>query len=991
MRRRLSLDHRRPRGGERLQIDLVAEGLAWGQQVGLGMLELQRPRGPAMPAARAAAAGPSPPEEAAAATREWLSAAWPRDASESEMAAYVGADLARFLMSVQLVARPGPDARDRREPLLHHPSARRPPPGRGAHADQLLRHRRDRDRPGGRGRRRGASSRVFHSDLVDVETQPLPYPDGSVRHRAPVRGDRAHRGRPGVRAARDPPGARPAAGGCCSRPRTSPGPRTCTASPSARASTTRTRAYGPHGRHNREYAAGRAASRCWSAQRLRDRALPHPPRARRPGPRPGVVRRRRRRRGGRLPLRGRRARRAGRAGPAGLALPLTAQAPGPRSWKRWASMRRRRPKSLAPRRTRRPRLVAPRVPDGADQPPADPRALVAQQEGHQLGGHLGRRGVAAGAARSPRSRGRRRSRSCGQRRLVHARRDEAGRDGVDAPARLLGGEVLGQAHRGDLGEGVGRVAREGRRSRRPPRRARPTAPARRRAAGAQACTTRSAPTSARRGSRARASRSTERVGPDRARGARRPARARRARRRAPPAPRRRGATPQSGRPGRAARAAAPRGRQRLETAGVAAGGQHPVAAREQRVDDRAAEAAGAADHDDALGVRPLGRTYPVRPGNRRGRYAGRRPAFAARPCPIVPRPCPSQPSTCRRSPRSRRAPRRRRHRRDRAGPRGRAGAGRAPLHPGRRRRRRPRVARGQRLPQDLRHRELRAERQRLRAHGAGERRGLGHGLPPLAARLAADAPRRDPRVLGRRRLARAQHQHEPGQRDRAGAARSGRWSSAWSARTTARPPGLADHCIVVRGAPARAADAAHRGLSGRGLAPAGLAPGARDARRHLGDHRPRRRGPLVAPDRRPGRLPRPRRGAQRAGAEPRDGRPRVALPPRGRGAHAGRRRGDPAAADARTCPLVVVSNQPSAAKGTTDLEALAAVHDAVMRSWLAEAGVAVDEVRYCFHHPARRRPRARARLRLPQAGPGADPPGRRRRSAWTRPRSGAPG
>jgi hypothetical protein len=62
VRRRLSLDHRRPEGGERLQIDLVAEGLAWGHQAGLGMLELQRPRGPAMPAARPPAAGPPSPD-----------------------------------------------------------------------------------------------------------------------------------------------------------------------------------------------------------------------------------------------------------------------------------------------------------------------------------------------------------------------------------------------------------------------------------------------------------------------------------------------------------------------------------------------------------------------------------------------------------------------------------------------------------------------------------------------------------------------------------------------------------------------------------------------------------------------------------------------------------------------------------------------------------------------------------------------------------------
>jgi D-glycero-D-manno-heptose 1,7-bisphosphate phosphatase len=50
-------------------------------------------------------------------------------------------------------------------------------------------------------------------------------------------------------------------------------------------------------------------------------------------------------------------------------------------------------------------------------------------------------------------------------------------------------------------------------------------------------------------------------------------------------------------------------------------------------------------------------------------------------------------------------------------------------------------------------------------------------------------------------------------------------------------------------------------------------------------------------------------------------------------------------------PLAVVSNQPSAAKGTATLEDLAAVHEAVTAA-LAGEGVAVDEVRYCHHHPA---------------------------------------
>ena len=117
-------------------------------------------------------------------------------------------------------------------------------------------------------------------------------------------------------------------------------------------------------------------------------------------------------------------------------------------------------------------------------------------------------------------------------------------------------------------------------------------------------------------------------------------------------------------------------------------------------------------------------------------------------------------------------------------------------------RRGPRLARGQRLPQDLRPGELRAQRQRLRAHRAGERRGLGDRLLRLAARLAAARRRRDPRVLGGRRLPRARALHEPGQRDRAGA-RGGRpRGAASSARTTAPPRRSPTHCVVVRGAPA---------------------------------------------------------------------------------------------------------------------------------------------------------------------------------------------
>ena len=49
-------------------------------------------------------------------------------------------------------------------------------------------------------------------------------------------------------------------------------------------------------------------------------------------------------------------------------------------------------------------------------------------------------------------------------------------------------------------------------------------------------------------------------------------------------------------------------------------------------------------------------------------------------------------------------------------------------------------------------------------------------------------------------------------------------------------------------------------------------------------------------------------------------------------------------------PLVVISNQPSAAKGTSTLDALYAVHGAVERL-LVTAGIRIDRYEYCFHHP----------------------------------------
>jgi D-glycero-D-manno-heptose 1,7-bisphosphate phosphatase len=49
-------------------------------------------------------------------------------------------------------------------------------------------------------------------------------------------------------------------------------------------------------------------------------------------------------------------------------------------------------------------------------------------------------------------------------------------------------------------------------------------------------------------------------------------------------------------------------------------------------------------------------------------------------------------------------------------------------------------------------------------------------------------------------------------------------------------------------------------------------------------------------------------------------------------------------------PLIVVSNQPAAAKGIVSLADLRAVHERVVEL-LAEEGIELDEWRYCFHHP----------------------------------------
>ena len=81
--------------------------------------------------------------------------------------------------------------------------------------------------------------------------------------------------------------------------------------------------------------------------------------------------------------------------------------------------------------------------------------------------------------------------------------------------------------------------------------------------------------------------------------------------------------------------------------------------------------------------------------------------------------------------------RRRRDREDGRRPRRHARARRPAVLPRRRRQRRQLLARGQRLPQDRRLRGLRADRQRLRAHRAHERRGLGDACSSSGCATAA--------------------------------------------------------------------------------------------------------------------------------------------------------------------------------------------------------------------------------------------------------------
>ena len=176
---------------------------------------------------------------------------------------------------------------------------------------------------------------------------------------------------------------------------------------------------------------------------------------------------------------------------------------------------------------------------------------------------------------------------------------------------------------------------------------------------------------------------------------------------------------------------------------------------------------------------------------------------------------------------------------------------------------------------------------------------------------------------------------------------------------------------------ARAADAAHRGLPGRGLAPAGLPPGARDARGHLGDDRCAAPRPPRRPhERRPGRLPRPRRGAQRAGPEPRD-RGTTSRPTAPRTSPCAPARPRRCACCARWASRWRSSPTSRARPRAPPTSPTLARRARRGRGAPGRGGRRGGRGALLLPPPRRHRPRAREGLRLPQARPGPHPAGRR--------------
>jgi SAM-dependent methyltransferase len=178
-RRRIPVG-RAPDGTGEMQIELVAEGVQWGGSAGLHPLRFRAPGiqhltpSPGECRPRAVPA----PEEPAAVTREWLTSGWPADARPEEMAAYAGADLARFLMSVQLMpGEPGRVLEIGANPYFMSRLVRRRFPGSELRMTNYFGH------SGGSIEQdvvdaTGAVLDTFRSELVDTEVAPLPYESG---------------------------------------------------------------------------------------------------------------------------------------------------------------------------------------------------------------------------------------------------------------------------------------------------------------------------------------------------------------------------------------------------------------------------------------------------------------------------------------------------------------------------------------------------------------------------------------------------------------------------------------------------------------------------------------------------------------------------------------------------------------------------------------------------------------------------------------------
>ena len=285
----------------------------------------------------------------------------------------------------------------------------------------------------------------------------------------------------------------------------------------------------------------------------------------------------------------------------------------------------------------------------------------------------------------------------------------------------------------------------------------------------------------------------------------------------------------------------------------------------------------------------------------------------------------------------------------------------------------PRRPRGQRLPQALRLRGVRADRQRQRAHRARERRGLGHLLLRVAARARACAratASSSSRVGGGNReknvsvnLVRSlELAREVGAKIFGIVGRDGGFTKQ-----------VADACVVIPTVAAERVDAAHRGLRRGRLAPARQPPEAAARRDEVGE----REVTEVAILDRDGTIIDVVRDEE-------TGAITVAFHPRSHPPAAGRRRGH---ARARGRRLRARDRDESARRRRRGSSRPTPCGGRTTRSStrLAGEGVAIAAVEACMHHPeggpggdaVARRP-----VRLPQAqGAGMLDAHRRRGSA----------